>query len=265
MKRTFAIETYEELAAILDGDKVYGFLLFNNYTNKLKGELDPRISLVQSGGVTPINEIMELAAKRDIDSLRVENSELVPAPREETLLDGLLENFTEKMENHPKTMSMEKLIDNDCLFQKRDVDIMMADKTVILASVRHILETENGKALLVINFYSAYVGSANRLRGYLMDDGIYRGGDDYGNFMTQCITLDNLLKLQKTCPLNILYNMDTFSTMRTRMESASYSFPLPLNVVLRCSTPKDTTIWNVRKALEEVNRRTMKKKKRREE
>ena len=257
---------YKELAVIMDGDKIHGFLLCDPKYGKLKGKVDIDTSFVIGGGIAQMDETMELAAQNEIDSLRVVEGKLMPAARKETVSEDVPEDIANKLKAWQENMTMEEFVGNDCIFQKKDVDIMLADKKVIMASVCQILDTDDKeKATLYVAFYSSYIYGANHLRGHLDDAGLYHGNSlgckrDYGLFMIQHITLDNLLKFQETCPLNIIYNMDTFRTMRSRVESVVSICPPPLDAVLKCTIPKPDVVEYVRAALEEANRKTMEKR-----
>lgn len=240
---------YKKLATIMDKDRIYGFLLLNMETKKLYSEDqkadNETLSLGECGIV-------------DIKSATVKDGQLIPAVHDE-MTKGLPKNLTAKMKNWQENMTMEQFLQHDCLFQKRHVEKMMTDKSVVLACVCHVTKrkTKVGEQTVIgVAFYSAHVSGANRMRGYLLDAGLYSNSTDYGMFMIQNIVLGDLLTFQETCPLRILYTMDTFPTMKARMEDAMSVCPFPLNRIIESRIPKDDSIERAREALEEANRKT---------
>lgn len=242
----------KELAAVMDGDSVSGFVVYD-------GQLTKAISA---------KEAEREAAAGNIDVLGFADGQFVPI-----LQGGIAEEIRKKgarywnrtMERTGR-MTFKDFIENDCLFEKAHVELAMARKDICLACVCLAYEMLSYMTLALafwcpdprdadtlrdaLDSYAAKVRSMNRCR-------------DYDGFLMVSLPLMDtrtgfrLLEFQETAGMDFIYSLGTLRNMKERAAYVREGAGPLARCCMDMTAPTDAGLRDLRCMLDESNRRAM--------
>lgn len=242
----------KELAAVMDGDSVAGFVVYD-------GQLTKAIST---------EEAKREAAAGNIDVLGFADGQFVPI-----LQGGIAEEIRKKgarywnraMERTGR-MTFKDFVENDCLFEKAHVELAMARKGICLACVCLVYETLSYMTLTsafwcpdprdadtlrdALDSYAAKVRSINRCR-------------DYDGFLMVSLPFRDtrmgfrLLEFQEAAGMDFIYNLSTLQNMKERAAFVREGAGPLARYCMDMSAPTDAGLQELRRMLDESNRRSL--------
>lgn len=242
---------YKELATIKTGSEVTGFVVYDG----------------TSTIIIDMDQAKKAAAEGNMDTLDYKDGKFIPIIQGETANELKRKLIMKRCIKRFAGMTFDEYVDNDCIFRKQDVDLMLTDNDIILANVCLAFEVRirnNVNWMLTMSFWSSNKQAADRLQKLLLSYAphiktIY-SAKNYDGFIIVNLPLTdpkcdfNLLTFQDNTGLNFLYNLDMMVNMEQRVKSAVNKFPFLYGKLMGKMIPTSGGLAGLTGVLREADR-----------
>lgn len=242
---------YMELATIKDKDKITEFVVYDGSRTF----------------IMDMETMKKEAAAGNVDTLFYCDGQFIPI-LQGPLAKELKRKFClKKARKMNKNMTFQDFVNNDCLFRKEDVDLMMENRDVMLAEICLAFGQASSymapSYVMTMAFWSIHKEAMDKLRdtleGYSPYISMIRKGRIYDGFLTVNLPFAyekcgfDLLSLQEKTGLNFIYNPQSLRNMAERAYRASESIPV-IGKLYRIMSPAEKDINILFSVEREANR-----------
>lgn len=237
---------YMELATIKDKDQITGFVVYDGSRTF----------------IMDMDTMKKEAAAGKVDTLFYRDGQFIPilqGPIAKELKKKFCLKKTRKMND---SMTFQDFMNNDCLFRKEDVDLMMGNRDVILAEIC-LAFGRMPNYMMIMTFWSMHKEAVDKLHGTLEEYSPYiptiRKGRVHDGFFTTNLPFTNekcgfdLISFQEKSGLNFIYNPQSLRNMAERTQRASESIPV-FGKLYRMMSPSEKDVNILFSVEREANR-----------
>lgn len=209
---------YTELATIKDGNNIYGFVVYDG----------------DHTFIMDMDRMKKEAAAGNVDTLTYHDGQFIPIIQGPIAKELRNKFALKKARRAHAGMTFTDFVNQDCLFRKEDVGLMMTNKDVVLAEIC-LAFGRAPKYMLTMVFWSMHKSAVDKLKStleeYSQNISTIRKGRICDGFFTLNLPLKDdkcnfdLLSLREKTGLNFIYNPEPLQNMAERVNSVADSVP----------------------------------------
>ena len=238
---------YKELAVIKDENIVTDFVVWDG----------------QFIEIVSMDDMKKFAAKGNVDTLDYQDGKFVPIIQGDVADELRNKRLLKRVRKTTGRMTFEQFVDHDCIFRKKDVDLMLWTKSVVLANIVFAHEMRIGDVsgwMLTLVLWTTHPDMEKCLFEILSSYNLpKRGIRSQGGFIMVNVPLSDprtgfdILTFQEKTHLNFIYNIDMMENMKERMEHMMCNVGCLERFFMKNWIPTDKGLAGLKGVLREAN------------